>query len=204
MGLFSFLFSGGEPESQESQLLRQYATGFEAQGLNPHDAAEASKGMLKNAKAEVVSRGWSTQPEKYGDVLLSQEATNPQVQISLQRIREEGVRDEDFRWWWNMSPLERVLMEKADELNRITLFSFLRSKGHDAKESAKKVFSLHPMFGDPLDGEGEDRPLPIELKLRIIQYLERHYASPDAMRQNCERSTSFNALVREEIRNGRI
>jgi hypothetical protein len=60
------------------------------------------------------------------------------------------------------------------------------------------------MYGDPADTShrsGDDRPLPYELKDRINRYIEkRRLHDPEAYKQDIQISSSFNALVRKEIR----
>lgn len=196
MGLFS--------KSPEAQLVEQYAMGFQASGHSPHEAETMARNMVAQAKQEVAQRGWSNQPPNYGDLLLQQESSNASIHAALEAIRAEGVRDEDIRWWWNMSPLERVMIQKADELNRTAGFIEALKQGLDGEQAAKRVFAFHPKFGDVADGEGDDRPIPIELKRRIVEFTERHYNSPDLMRRKTEQATSFNALIRAEIRAGTL
>jgi len=160
--------------------------------------------MLARAKQGVSQRGWSAECPNYGDRLLQHESLDPKLHSTLEALRKEGVRNEDIRWWWNMPPLERVMLEMTDEMCRGGSFIALRRQGFNAEESARKLWQVHPKFGKPEEGEGEDRPIPIELKGRIIAFMERQYGSPDTMRVKMERMSSFNALVREEIRQGTL
>ena len=51
----------------------------------------------------------------------------------------------------------------------------------------------------------EDTHLPPELKLRIDRYVEsRSEMDPDAFRKELELSSTFNAMVRREIRKGNL
>lgn len=63
------------------------------------------------------------------------------------------------------------------------------------------------MFGNPDDTtltSGDDRPLPYELKDRVNTWMHKEMASPDEFRRRVEESSTFNALVRSEIRAGRL
>jgi hypothetical protein len=120
MGLFSSLF--GNPNSLETRLINEYVMAFRACGKGAHESKTMASEMLTRAKQEAAQRGWLNQPPNYGDLLLQQEASNPMVHAALETVREDGVRNEDIRWWWNLHPLERVMMEKSDELNRTAAF----------------------------------------------------------------------------------
>jgi DNA invertase Pin-like site-specific DNA recombinase len=73
------------------------------------------------------------------------------------------------------------------------------------EDATAKVFQLHPKYGDPTTGEGHDRPLPPELKRRIMDYVERQYrADRNRFGERLRSETSFNALVRNEIRAGNL
>lgn len=145
-----------------------------------------ARDMVTQAKQEVAQRGWSDHPPNFGDLLLQQESSNAKIHATLEALRAEGVRDDDIRWWWNMNPLERVMIEKADELNRTTAFVEALKEGLDGEQAAEKVFGIHPRFGNPNEGDGDDRPIPIELKGRIVEFIERHYDTPGLMRKKTE------------------
>jgi len=71
--------------------------------------------------------------------------------------RNEGVKDQDVLWWWNMHDLERRMMLKVDE------------------------------------------------QRRIDRYLERGLEiDGDGLKQEMEASSTFNALVRKEIKIGNL
>jgi len=171
--------------------------------------AEAER-IAKELAQEAYQRCLRSSPDMYreggGDEVLRNEGHDPQVHANLQKRREEGVTDEDIRWWWNMCSFERQMLLLGDEQNRIAMYSFLtQGKGYDEKTAAAKIWKLHPKFGYTDDGGGEDRPLPFELKRRIWAYIEGHRdAPPHVLEQKMDSSTSFNALVREEIRTGNL
>ena len=51
----------------------------------------------------------------------------------------------------------------------------------------------------------EDKPLPFELKDRVNKYIERRTREgAESYKRDINRSSSFNALVRQEIRAGRL
>jgi len=64
------------------------------------------------------------------------------------------------------------------------------------------------IFGNPddiTDITGKDRPLPYELKDRINIYIEnKSQKEPEQFKKDIEKSSSFNALIRKEIKKGNI
>lgn len=65
-----------------------------------------------------------------------------------------------------------------------------------------------PVFGDPEDAryfDGDDRPLPPSLTHRIAIYTQsRRRKDPVHFKNDLLASSSFNALVRQEMRAGRL
>lgn len=204
MAFLSSLFGSSSQESLESRLQREYAAGFQAMGMNSREAANMAQGMLTQAKEEVRRRGWAEQGPNYGDWLLQQESVDANIHAAVEVLHKEGVTDQDIRWWWNMPPLERVMVEKVDELNRSAAFLALLKKGLRPEQAAQRMWQSHPKFGNPQEALSEDRPLPIELKGRIVAFIERHYGAPEVMRQLTEQASSFNALVRSQILLGNL
>jgi hypothetical protein len=184
----------------ETRLLNEYSMSFQQMGMSPTDAMATTQLLLKKAKEKVQERGWSNRPPNEGDSILQQTPPHPLLGV----IRQDGVRDEEVRWWWNMPPLERLMIEQCDEFMRMAAFTDLMKRGYNADEAAKRVFRAHALFGDPRQAVGEDRPLPIELKGRTVQFMEWGRAAPDQYRALLEQATSFNAIIRALIRAGKL
>jgi len=128
----------------------------------------------------------------------------------LKKKRDEGVRDEDIRWWWNMNDIERRMMLKNDEISRLALFMKERESNStiteelSIKKAGNEVRKFHPIYGNPKNtthAKGNDRPLPAELKDRINIYVEKRFKSnPEKYKKDIESSSTFNALIRKEIK----
>jgi hypothetical protein len=201
MGLFSGLFQTRDPI--EVRLEVEYTQGFLIFGQSQRDAKTMARELVSSAKEEVRKRGWESQRPSLGDWMLEQESLDPRVHYNLEELRGEGVCDADIRDWWNLSALERVAMEKADELSRTSMFLACLRSGMDPHQVGKKVFQQHPKYGRPQDGEGEDRPLPIELKGRVLILRERYQRNgAEEFAKRLDGFTSFNAFVRLQIHNG--
>ena len=192
MGLFS--------SSKEDRLKDVYTKMFIDTGMPPAIAYNTTKELLKLAKESLEKSDEDRFSGNFGDIIL----TDSHFKNSLEMSRKDGVRDEDIRQWFNMDPLERHLIKQVDLLNISVLFAGLLEQGKDLDTATKIVKKYHAVFGNPEDtsvDSGEDRPLPEELKFRIVSYIEKRVATDnDKYKKDLESSSSFNALVRKEIK----
>lgn len=188
----------------ELRLIEEYANSYEMTGTPRQEALSRATDLVDKAKKAVKERGLENTPKDFGDILLWEEKVNPKITAGLMSLRADGVRDEDIRRWCNLPPIEQILIEFTDGLNRVSGFIALRRKGVEAEEAAKRIDQIHPRFGDNDTGTGDDRPLPYELKFRILAYMEKGMLNPTAWREKLTKNTTFNALVRQEMRNGNL
>lgn len=211
----------------EKGLLEQYSQMFNMMGMP--DARKMAKDTLDRAIENSKKEGTYNLPPNFGDIILKkQRAENPAIEKiaevfrrTLSSKRDEGVRDEDIRWWWNLNDVERNIMLATDEVNRMYLFrqeienSKEVSKEKAAEQAAKKVWKFHPTYtyGDPKEKKDsvpkwvkeEDLPLPIELKDRINIYIEKRYKdNREKYKKDIGVSSTFNTLIRKEIKAGNI
>jgi len=194
----------------EKRLGPQYVSFFrEAMGMPEEVAREIYKAFVQDLKEAALREGTDRLPEMFGGILLDRERTDEKVQNAFAPKRAEGVTDEDIALWWNMHDLERRMICKVDEMNRILLFEkLMRGSGVTELEAARIVAKRFPVYGDPdhlvLETD-DDRPLPFELKWRINQYIaERMNSDPDGYQDEIEASTSLNALLRKAVRQGKL
>jgi hypothetical protein len=194
----------------EKRLEPQYVSYFQEFMNMPEELAhEIFRSLTKEQKEAAQREGTDRLPESFGDILLERERSDEKVRETFASKRAEGVSDEDIAFWWNMHDLERRLICKVDEMNRILLFEKLvKEDGMNEPEAARIVAKRYPIYGDPdhlvLDTE-DDRPLPFELKGRVNGYIvERMKADPDGFQKEVEASTSLNALLRPAIRRSEL
>jgi hypothetical protein len=194
----------------EKRLEPQYVSFFkESMGMPAEVAREIFKALVKEQKDTAHREGTDRLPGSFGELLLERERTDEKVRSAFASKRAEGVTDEDIEVWWNMHDLERRMICKVDEMNRILLFEKLvRNSGATEPEAAQLVAKRFPIYGDPehlvLETD-DDRPLPFELKWRVNRYLtERAKADPDGFHRETEASTSLNALLRKAFREGKL
>ena len=213
MGLFSKLF--GSSSDIEKQLEELYIHIFQkTMGMSLDQAKKFFQDMFKLAKEESLKGNTKDLPQNYGDLLLKTESMDEKTKEMLAKKRRESVRDKDIKWWWNMHDYERWMMIKVDENSRMALFLDEIAKSHAdnlekaEEEATKKVRKFFPIFGDPEDTthtKGNDRPLPYELKGRIIIYSEkREKKDLNNLKKDIENSSTFNSLIRNEIKAGNL
>ena len=177
--------------------------------LSLSEAKSTVSDMLNRAKEESLKEGTSNLSNNYGDMLLERENTDENIKSMLIKKRNEGIKDNDIKWWWNMHDLERRMMIKFDAVKIFAAFQKLTKEFNvDEKEALKIIRKSNPIFGDPdnTSGDsGEDRPLPYELMDRINIYIERMWHSDlEKCKKEVEKSSTLNALIRKEIKKGNI
>jgi len=172
------------------------------------DSKKILSTLFKIAKKESRLEKTSNLSANLGNIILRKSKKNNKAKIFVENLRKEGVKDEDIRWWWNMHDLERRIIEKIDDNTRINTFINNRKKGVSEAKATEMVRKLYPIYGDPkytLYTSGDNRPLPDELRIRVSAYIEkRTRTDPEKYKKEIEQSTTFNALVRQEIRKGNI
>ena len=207
MGLLSKLL--GRPLAVKKAMEKTYIPQLmEVMDISLPQAQVTFIKLLEQARHESIDLGTSKLPEDYGNLLLSKEREDEKIRSMLASRRTEGVKNEDVLWWWNMHDLERRMVLKVDEQRRTTQYLRYRQAGLSKDEAGERVRTYYPTYGDPDDlpaAGPEDNHLPPELKRRIDRYVQKRLEiDGDGLKEEMEASTTFNALVREEIKNGRL
>jgi hypothetical protein len=175
-------------------------------GIGAKKAKELLATFLKESIRESKLDGTYNRPLNYGHILLNQEKSNREAQRLIQIKKSEGVRDEDILWYWNLHEVERRILDKIDIFHRTALYFEYVSKGLSQDDAVKKMFKFRPKWGfESGPSSNNDKPLPPELMDRVNRYvIKRSGTNIDSFRLDCEKFTSFNALIRKEIHAGRL
>jgi len=204
------LTEGPDWAEMEGQLEPQYVSFFQESMSMPEEVArEIFKSFVEEQREAARREGTDRFPEFFGEILLEREQTDEEVRNAFAPKRADGVADDDIVLWWNMHDLERRMICKVDEMNRILLFEKLvQGSGLPEPEAARMVAKRFPVYGDAdhlvLETD-DDRPLPFELKWRVNRYItERAEADPEGFQEEVEASTSLNAVLREAVRQGKL
>jgi len=194
--------------SIDKKLENIYVPKFIANDNTLSDSKKIFRRLLRLAKKESRLEGTSHLPKNYGNFLLKQSLSDSKTKTMVEDLRKDGVRDKDIKWWWNMDDLERRIIEKIDDNIRVVSFINNRKEGMSEEKAAKNVRKFYPMYGnleDTSETTGDDRPIPEELRNRVNAYIEkRSKTDPEEYKKEIEKSTTFNALIRREIRKGNI
>ena len=95
------------------------------------------------------------------------------------------------------------MLDKIDIYHRTAMYLQYKSEGLTEELAVEKLFKHRPRWGDPNDtkySSGEDRPLPPILIDRVNRYItNRAVNGIEKFKEDCEQSSSFNALIRQEI-----
>jgi len=194
---------------KEKHIQDRYVSMFqEIVGMSPSQAKSAFHDIIQEAKKESLKDDSPDLPENVGDFILEKEFSDEKIRSIVAKKRNEGVRDQDIRWWFNMCNLETKILLKVDDVSIRSLFAKFREHGLSEDKAEKEMRKRYPLFGDPDDtsqSTGEDRPLPYELKNRINIFVQKRLQKdPETFKNEIEGSSTFNALVREELKKGNV
>jgi len=192
---------------EEKEIVKTYTRVLASTGLSRREARKQVKQAIEDCKEAAREEGTDEAPDNLGDQILERaEQDNEQASRIVERARKEGATDEDIRQWWNMSDLRRRMICWAeDACVRMPMYVTATRHGLSEEEAGEKVRQYFPVYGDPDDtemGTGDDRPLPHELRDRVEKYRRAH--RKEDRRSKLEGYSSYNALVRDEIRSGNL
>lgn len=190
------------------ELEQEYAMGFEMTGMPSSQAQEMARKMVDKAFLEAEQAGELEQPANLGDRLVEGGQAIPELAPKLKMLRNEGVTDADIRWYYNLHPVERRLLRATDQVTQMAAWKTLEEQGKSEEEIVLTLKRNFPWYGDPSDtsqGEGENRPLPIELRDRITRIVERRALEDrESFKIEIQAASTFNAWVRQQMRQGKL
>ncbi len=197
-------------KSLETQLEKVYSERYQViTGVTAPMAKKFIKLLLQQVIKESKRAGTYNLVPDYGQKLIDNAKDDESIREALEKKRADGVTDDDIRRWWGISDLERRLLTKIDETNRVGLFlKFINFDKIPRDEANTMVIKYHPVYGDPDDTtqwEGEDRPIPPELRERVNNYVQKQQALPlEEQQKKIDAFSSLNARIRHEIKEGNI
>lgn len=121
----------------------------------------------------------------------------------------ELVREEDHLWWSTLAAADFGALVDEDNVFKIMLFQKLtrddRLTEDEALERVRKQFPVYYLHtSDRLSGVGflgEDAKLPYLLKERVNVFVNSVLLGEPGL---LEKATSFNSMVRQMARSGRL
>lgn len=190
----------------EKEIFNRYLMGLTVTTpLNERQTKKLLSMFFKESAREAKQDGSYNLPLNHGDILLQQEKDGSK---ELTMEREEGATDQDIIWWYNLHEIERRLLDKIDIYHRTAMYMQYNSEGLSEKEAVNKLFKFRPKWGNPKDtrdSSGGDRPLPPTLMDRTNKYIiKRSESDSEGFKRDCLNSSSLNALIRREIKEGNL
>src|SRR3989344_4377855 len=118
MGFFNF----SKYNDVEKAMLDMYSQMLSMSGVSSSEAKKLTEDTLNQAIWQSKKEGTYDFPQNLGDIILGEANTDDltikkvaeSIRQKLPRKKEEGVRDEDVRWWWNLNDVERRMMLAQD------------------------------------------------------------------------------------------
>lgn len=202
-------------DTLESTLKSQCLEDLKEWGFDRFQAEQKASRILANAKAAVDLAEWADK-RLSGDTLAAAiETHDTEVLRQFTHKMADGVTVDDVRWYWNLVPLARAMMEEFDKELRAGMWFTCHSLNLCIEDLDRDVRRRLPVFdfGTPHNDDrtpqedGEDAPLPCELHRRFILFVDRMKQKPDEWSRWNDRlkhSSSMNAIIRQEIRAGRL
>jgi len=223
MGLFNFL----KYNKIERAIINFQSQTISRRGIPSAEAKRITENMFDQIIEESKKEGTYYLPQNLGDIILGDAGSDdPKVKKIAESIRQklpqkkkEGVKDEDVRWWWNQPDILRRYEVARDEVSGMFFLADLEIIYESSNEKAatnanEMVRKYRPVYdtiygGEPDDTNhttGDDKPLPCELKRRIMDYNTKSLRDDNYEKNenDIEQSSSFNALIRKEIRAGNL
>jgi len=202
MGLFSKLFTKNSPPSpRERELERKFIPIIMKDIETKEQAQLIFQQLLKEVKRDIAAG--SDLPVNMGDYLLKTEKNNMRMNGMIEKRRLFGVTDEQIRQWWNKDQLERGLIKKFSEFQRMAIYTMLKKSGMSSQDASKKVKMCFPTYGE----KDLSLHLPYEIKEKVDDYiyglLSNSKTSP-GVREEIEAAGSVNEFIVKKIEQGII
>ena len=214
MGIFDIFSKYNKVEKALLDLYTQLNT--DLLGMSHQEAKHTANTVLDHCIEESRKEGTYDFPQDLGDIIIGiEKADNPKIKAfsdlirqSIGDLKKEGVRNEDIQWWWNLNDIERRIMIAYDKTTQIMIYRAFIDDGLSELDASEKVLESNVRYGYPDSTsyfEGDNRPLPYELKERINLFVSnRRNGDYNAFIKEVLTFPSFNAFIRSEIRKGNI
>lgn len=193
MGIFRKIFSPPTPAA-ELELENFYVNAYKQMGITRREIREA----ISKCKMESKLNGMDNLPSDFGDYLIEQDKVEDiKYKAIVDKALSGGAIEVDIQQWWNLSDLERRMINWEDNIARIAIFRSLIQEGHTNEEALFKLRKSFPLYGDPSDEsnmQGEDRPLPAEMHERVNRFVAEMF--PQTLQIHSSSYSSMNAFLR--------
>ena len=205
-------------------LINMYASVYEkTQNLDHTEAQRMATELFESALNEATEKGALDLPKDLGNMIIDKiipihpkaKEIYDKTRKRMLRLKNELVKNNDVIWWWNLTEIERIMINKNDETVRFAFFLNKLQEIADrypsveaatpvARAMVNKSFAIYGYEESPTFDQ--DSPLPFELKDRVDAYMEKIALNGDIcnLKIKTQHYSSFNAFVRSEIKAGNL
>lgn len=214
MGIWARLFGAAssmtveETDEQASRrLAREYEGIFASEG-DPRPGESAAK-MLSRAREGGLAPLFPVGGRGASAMLLALAEHDERARAYVDACRADGVTDQDFETWWSLHELDRRMVAQVDELDSATALVSLARQGMSPPDAIQQVLRTLPRYAYPLTAraalgpQGDDRPLPYELKDRFNRWCEAERAGGRKVLPLAQGNT-VSAFVRALVRDKKL
>lgn len=205
-------------------LIDTYTSVYEnTQNLDPAEAKRVATELFDSAAKEALEKGLFDLPKNLGNMIIDKivpfhpkaKEIYDKTRKRMLRLKNELVKNKDVIWWWNLTEIERIMINKNDETVRFAFFldklqaiadqyPSVEAATPAAKVMVNKAFAIYGYEESPTFCQ--DSPLPFELKDRVDAYMEKIALNGEIynLKNKTQQYSSFNAFVRSEIKAGNL
>lgn len=197
-------------EGRFSPLERELEETYTRRLIGLYGSEEEAKRMVRDAiitrRQESKRSGIDPSVSNRGNTVLTASAKGDEKARSVvAEALSNGATEQDIKDWWDLPHLSRKMIYWSEQQLRYSVLSTLRNeRGTDDAMAALRM--VLPSYGKPNNeahSQGDDRPLPDELRSRVEAFQTKHGA--DKIQRAVEkRYSSYNAFVRRRIQDGKL
>jgi len=197
--------------SLKSEAVEMTSLSLQAGGMDPREAKKIAKQIVKQAGSKQVEQGTRNIPPNAAELVLSGASFHVFPADYGKQLAEEGVTEDDIRWWWGLPDFMRWVMFCWEEHLAMVAFLDGLQKGLDSEAATRKMTKQMALYRYGLSYEkppvfvGDNRRLPYEIKDRVDMHIEKRIKQDqEGFKREFESATSFNAYIRAKVTAGEL
>lgn len=133
--------------------------------------------MMESFKIEADQLGINPYHSiNFGDGIFALAAQgSPDHQKIIQFAKTDGATEEDIKFWWSLSYMQKSLAVWLDSILFIDRQALIVLSGKSAEQAKKDILSTAPYYSEynsSIDLNDINRPLPYELQERVETFLK--------------------------------
>lgn len=170
------------------------------------DVKSLARQLFDKVKAEAIQKhGNNIYSESLGDQVIAKEPF-------LAKRLAAGLTKDDVRNHWNQPMLMQLLQAQVLEMTAFIALDVAREQGKDLQEVARNRRRTNPEWGDPDAWNAtlpvnecftkDDADIFMEFYIRVGRWQEK--TPQEVQKEMLSKYTSFNAMIRDLVRQGKL